>query len=63
MLRSSTLDDQEIQTLDNPPTIDMNDLDLRHKNRLRAQSDPGGGGSRCLSRDARTSGPVHLSCA
>ena len=42
MLRSSTLDDQEIQTLDDPPTIDMNDLDLRHKNRLRAQSDPGG---------------------
>ncbi|MBC7549983.1 MAG: hypothetical protein H7269_03625 [Cellulomonas sp.] len=30
-------DAQEIKTLDDLPTIAMNDLDLRHKNRLRAQ--------------------------
>ena len=33
-------DAQEIKTLDDLPTIDMNDLDLRHKNRLRTQKDP-----------------------
>ena len=33
-------DAQEIKTLDNLPTLAMNDLDLRHKNRLRTQKDP-----------------------
>ena len=33
-------DAQEIKTLNDLPTIAMNDLDLRHENRLRAQKDP-----------------------
>ena len=41
-----TLDAQEIKTLEDPPAIDMNDLELRHKNRLGSSALPPGGLSR-----------------